>query len=250
MIREAQSVRSSIEYSGYRRLRNTFFWALIVGVTVGCVSQPEIEKKDYSKLREANPRSILVVPAINKSIDVDAPDYFLSTAVRPIAERGYYVFPVHLVKRVMEDDGLSDADLVHAADPVRLATLFGADAVFYVSIERWDAKYAVFSTTVTVEFVYVLKSGMTGEELWRNTQYLEYTPDNSNSSGNGLADLIAAAIVAAVEKASPSYIPLTQKANGLAVGSQFRGLPAGPYRADYGLDQADFEGIEPVVDDN
>ena len=75
---------------------------------------------------------------------MDAPDYYLSTAAKPLAERGYYVFPFNLVKRVMEDDGLADADMVHAADPVRLASLFGADTVFYVSIERWDARYAVF----------------------------------------------------------------------------------------------------------
>ena len=72
-------------------------------------------------------------------VDVTAPDYFLSTVPIPLAERGYYVFPVNLVKRVLEDDGLSDAVLVHSADPKRLAALFGADAVLYVTIERWDA---------------------------------------------------------------------------------------------------------------
>ena len=122
-----------------------FSVASLIVVLAAC-STPEITRKDYSKFRAANAQSILVVPAVNKSVDVDAPDYFLSTIVRPLAERGYYVFPVHLVKRVMEDDGLADADMVHSADPVVLASLFGADSVLYVSIERWDAKYAVFST--------------------------------------------------------------------------------------------------------
>ena len=221
------------------------FSVLCLGVFfLASCATTDIEKKDYSKFRAADLKSVLIVPAVNKSIDVDAPDYFLSTAAKPLAERGYYVFLVHLVKRIIEDDGLSDADLVHGADPVILAGLFNADSVLYVSIERWDAKYAVFSTTVTVEFNYVLKSGITGEELWQNTQYLEYTPDSSGNSGNPLADLIASAIVAAIEKAAPSYIPLTQQANGLAVGSKFRGIPAGPYHSLYGLDQADFEGID------
>ena len=183
------------------------------------------------------------MPAVNKSVDVDAPDYFLSTIVRPLAERGYYVFPVHLVKRVMEDDGLADADMVHSADPVVLASLFGADSVLYVSIERWDAKYAVFSTTVTVDFKYQLKSGTTGEELWATKQHMVYTPQNNNNSGSPLADLIAAAITAAIEKAAPNYIPLTQQANALALGSRYRGLPAGPFHPQYLKDQADFEGL-------
>jgi hypothetical protein len=109
-----------------------------------------LQTKDYSKFRDEDPESILIVPVVNRSADVDAPDYFLSTATLPIAERGYYVFPVNLVKRLLEDDGLSDANIVHSADPTRLRELFGADAILYISIERWDARYAVLSTTVTV----------------------------------------------------------------------------------------------------
>src|SRR5205823_6749577 len=121
-----------------------------------------IPNKDYSKLIAANPKAILVVPAVNKSVDVDAADYFLSTLSVPLAERGYYVFPVNLVKRMLEDDGLSDAALVHGADPIRLCNLFGADAVLYATIERWTAKYILLSTQVEVEFNYVLKDGKTG----------------------------------------------------------------------------------------
>jgi len=106
---------------------------------------------DYAHFRAEAPRSILVVPVTNKSVDVNAPDYFLATIATPLAERGYYVFPVNMVKSVLSDDGLSDANLVHAGDPRRLGELFGADAVMYITIERWDARYAVLSTAVTVE---------------------------------------------------------------------------------------------------
>jgi hypothetical protein len=115
-------------------------------------------RQDYARLRHTGPKSVLVVPAINRSIEVNAPDYFLSTIVRPVAERGYYVFPVNIVKRLLEDDGPSDANVVHEADPRKLAEIFGADAMLYVTIERWDAKYLVLSTHVTVALTYVLKS--------------------------------------------------------------------------------------------
>ena len=132
----------------------------------------------------ANPRSILIVPVANKSVDVDAPAYFLSTLPVPVAERGYYVFPVNAVKRVLEDDGLSDAFLVHQADPMRLASLFGADAVLYVTIERWDAQYMLISTSVTVEFDYVMKDGKTGDTIWTNHQKMTYAP-SSGEEGAG-----------------------------------------------------------------
>ncbi|MFL5312212.1 MAG: GNA1162 family protein [Myxococcales bacterium] len=201
--------------------------ALIAALAAAC-AQPA--KKDYSKLVSSNPRGLLVVPVVNKSVDVDAADYFLSTLSVPLAERGYYVFPVNLVKRMLEDDGLSDAALVHGTDPARLCALFGADAVLFVTIEQWTAKYMLLTTQVTVEFDYVLKDGRTGEELWRDHQTGVYASD---SGGGGLAGAIAAAIVA---KAAPNYMPLAREANSRAMAYPGPGFPSGPYRAEYRKD--------------
>lgn len=204
----------------------------------GCATQMQ-KKSDYTALRTEAPRSILVVPVINRSVEVNAPDYFLSTISRPLAERGYYVFPVHLVKRMMEDDGLGDANMVHVGDTQKLGKMFGSDSVMYVTIERWDAQYVVFSTTVTVELKYLLKSTVSGQTLWQNSQKLVYQPQNNNSGG-GIAGLIAQAVVAAIAKAAPNYVPLAQQANMQAIHTKGRGLPAGPYVDLYQKDQADF----------
>ena len=58
----------------------------IVVLVGGCATRPP--RYDYSQFRTEGPRSILVVPVINKSIDVNAPDYFLATIATPLAERG------------------------------------------------------------------------------------------------------------------------------------------------------------------
>jgi hypothetical protein len=200
---------------------------LLAALAAACAQAP---KKDYSKLVSSNPRALLIVPVVNKSVDVDAADYFLSTLSVPLAERGYYVFPVNLVKRMLEDEGLADASLVHGTDPVRLCTLFGADAVLFVTIEQWTAKYVVLSTQVTVEFDYVLKDGHTGEELWRDHEAGVYASD---SGGGGLAGAIIGAIVA---KASPNYMPLARRANAQAMMYPGPGFPAGPYRPEYRKD--------------
>jgi hypothetical protein len=201
---------------------------LLAALAAACAQAPKT--KDYSRLVSSNPRALLVVPVVNKSVDVDAADYFLSTLSVPLAERGYYVFPVNLVKRMLEDDGLADASLVHGTDPVRLCALFGADAVLYVTIEQWTAKYVVLSTQVTVEFDYVLKDGHTGEELWRDHESGVY---GSGDGGGGLAGAIVGAIVA---KASPSYMPLARQVNAKAMAYPGPGFPAGPYRQEYRKD--------------
>ncbi len=210
--------------------------AAIPLLLAGCALPPSDPDYDYAAFRSADPRSILIVPVVNNSVDVDASDYFLSAITQPVAERGYYVFPVNMVKRVMEEDGLADANMVHNADPTRLAALFGADSVLYVSIERWDAQYAVLATTVTVEFKYELMDGHTGVELWSTDQRIVYQPQSS-SSGNLIADLVVAAVQAAATKAKPNYMPLARQANGAAVVETHHGLPAGPYRVkEYQLD--------------
>jgi len=194
----------------------------------GCASAPP--KPNYGAFRAENPRSILVVPVINRSVDVNAPDYFLATITRPLAERGYYVFPVNMVRSVLADDGLSDANLVHSGDPRRLGELFGTDAIMYISIERWDARYVVLSTTVTVELTYRLKSARSGQELWTNHQTVVYQP---RGGGSGLGALVADAVAAAITKAAPNYIPLARQANAGAINLKRTGLPAGPHDSMY-----------------
>jgi hypothetical protein len=78
--------------------------------------------KGYTNFNAANLRSILVVSVVNNSVDVTAPDYLLSAVSIPVAELGYYVFQGNLIKRTLEDDGLSDTNLVHAESIVKFAS--------------------------------------------------------------------------------------------------------------------------------
>ncbi|GJL77493.1 MAG: lipoprotein [Nitrospinaceae bacterium] len=171
----------------------------------------------------------MVVPVINNSVEVSASDYFLSTVPIPVAENGYYVFPVNLVKRVLEDDGLSDANLVHSASTEKLCELFGADAALYIIIKRWEAQYIVISAQVTVELTYVLKEGVTGEEIWKDEQTVVYSPQGQGGGGGAIGAIIAMAIAAAITKANPNYIPLARQANQKAFAYPGPGFPHGPY---------------------
>lgn len=201
------------------------FLCLLAAVLTGCVSAPI--KKDLSAFNAAAPRSILVVPAVNKSLDVDAPNYLLSTLTVPLAEKGFYVFPVNTARFILEQEGFYEGDQVHKQPPEALAKLFGADAVLYVTINRWDAQYAIIAATVTVEFDYRMVS-KDGSEIWQATQRMQYSPQNNNS-GHPLAMLISAAINAAIARAAPNYLPLTQQANQMVFVLGPNAIPNGPY---------------------
>lgn len=188
----------------------------------GCAVQPAA--RDMDAFTAAAPRSILVVPAVNRSLDVDAPNYLLSTLPVPIAEKGYYVFPVNTTKLVLEQEGFYEGDKIHEQPAGDLARLFGADAVLYVIINRWEAKYIVITTTVTVDFDYRLVS-KDGVEIWKENQKMTWQPDNS---GGGL---LSAVINAAIARAAPNYMPLARQASNGAFVTGPRALPDGPYRA-------------------
>lgn len=197
---------------------------------IGCATVP---KKDYTALKSENPRSILVIPAVNKTVEINAADYFLSTLSIPIAERGYYVFPVDVVKHLLENDGLADSAMVHNADTGKLCNLFGAESVLYATIEEWDAKYMLLTTQVTVAFDYTIKGCKTGNVLWNQKQKMVYSPQNQNT-GNPIANLVVMAVNAAVTKAAPNYMPLARQANAMALKyPEGPGFPAGPYHPDY-----------------
>ncbi len=201
---------------------------LVSVLLMGCVTQPT--KKDMSAFTAAAPRSILVVPTINKSLDVDAPSYVLAALPIPIAEKGYYVFPVNTTKYVLEQEGYYEGERIHQQPTESLAKLFGADAVLYVSINRWDAKFALITTTVTVEFDYRLVS-KDGTEIWKENKRMQYSPQNNNSGGSPMALIISAVINAAIARAAPNYMPLTQQANQQVFVMGVNPLPDGPYRA-------------------
>lgn len=205
---------------------NRVLLSLATALLGGCVAQPT--KLDMSAFHAAKPRSILVVPAINKSLDVDAPNYLLATLPVPLAEKGYYVFPVNTTKYILEQEGMYDADQVHKEPPEALAKMFDADAVLYVQINRWDAEYLLIAARVTVDFDYRMVS-KDGTEIWKEHRTMIYSPQN-DSSGHPLAILIVAVINAAITRAAPNYLPLTKQANQQVFVLGTNALPDGPYR--------------------
>lgn len=67
--------------------------------------------------------------------------------------------------------------------PTRLGELFGAYAILYVSIDRWETQYLLIDAKVIVEFSYILKSAHDGEILWQTRQKMTYSPPNNFNSG-------------------------------------------------------------------
>ncbi|HCE3703113.1 TPA: DUF799 family lipoprotein [Vibrio parahaemolyticus] len=203
----------------------TLFLITCISLLSACQTT-QIERQ--TGFEEINPKSILILPVVNKSVDVDATLAVYSSLPVMLAEKGYYVYPSNTVKTILEYEGLYEPAEVQALPTNKLADMFGADVFLYVTIEQWDTKYVLISSTTEVEFTYTFKD-REGNTIWEAAKKMEYTPQNS-SSGNAIADLIGAVITAAIQRAAPDYMPLTRMANyQVFYTDKATYLPNGPY---------------------
>lgn len=208
---------------------------LVALLVTGCAAA----KKDYGPYYAHEPRSIVVVPALNETTALDAQSVYMTTVSRPLAERGFYVFPVFLTDLLLRDLGLPEAGLVHQLPVERFREHFGADAVLFVTITDWSTKYIVVQSSTVVTVALTLKDTRTGTTLWESTQSAQR--NSGDGGGNPVAMLIAAAVTYAINQmVEIDYRPLALLANTQAFGLQGAGLPAGPYHPDFGKDKAHY----------
>lgn len=156
-------------------------------------------------------RSILVAPVISESTQVGSDMLMYSTATFPIAEKGYYPYPVETVKMVLEQEGLYEPERVYQMDSAKLASMFGADAVLKIKVNEWDAQYAVFNTTIFVDADYALYKA-DGTELWQDKAQYAWRSDGGQTQ-TSLLGLLVAATAAAIHRSAPDFRPAV---NGLA----------------------------------
>lgn len=191
-------------------------------------------KVDYGPYRAHMPRSILVLPPRNESTDVNAPYVYLSTVSRPLAECGYYVFPVAVMDAFMKDNGLPTPDEMHSVSLSKIKEVIGADAVLYVTIEDWGQKYQIISSTTIVKARARLLDVATGTELWTGT---EQVAQGSGGAEQGIVGMLVAALVQqiAASMTDPTH-EVSQQASNAMIFNSNNGLLFGPHHPQYDSD--------------
>ena len=210
----------------------TLWLSLAVAAVFGLCGCATHNPYDYANFRAHTPRSILVLPPINESTDTRGTYGYLSTATRPIAEKGYYVFPVAEVDEMMKENGLPTAGEMQQVSLDKLREIIGADAVLYVTLKQYGTKYQLISSTTYVTADAKLVDTLTGTTLWDGNVNVAQD-SGSSSSGNPLADLVADLVVASVNQVVASSADHAHDVSRLANAQLFmnkdRGLLYGPY---------------------
>lgn len=208
---------------------------ITVALTSACVIMPPAQDQDYTAFRNADPRSILVLPPVNKSTEVVAPYSLMSQLVVPIAESGFYVFPVAVVDQTFKNNGLTVARDIHALPIQKLHEIFAADAALYLTIEQYGTNYVVLTSDTVVGVSAILVDLRTGDTLWQGAARASSAETRGSSQGGLVGMLVAAVLNQVVETVTDrSFNIAAITANRLLSADSRNGLLHGPRSKKHG----------------
>ncbi|WP_461210336.1 GNA1162 family protein [Desulfocurvus sp. DL9XJH121] len=199
----------------------------------GCAKQVT-KLEEFPGMYEEDPTSILILPPMNESTAADAKQYYSTTIQEPLAQNGYYTFPMPVTDEILRREGVYDTELLYNMPVTKFKEYFGADAVLFTTIRKWDLMYAVIAGNLTVSFDSEIRSTTSDRVLWKynGTVVVDLS---GGSGGGGLFGLVVKAVVTAVNCAAADYVPYARMANY----QSFAAMPAGKYHTRHMQDQND-----------
>lgn len=203
-------------------------WTLLVLllglVLTGCATPPPY---NYDALIAAKPRSIVVIPPANHSLEVDAPYIYLSTISRPLGNKGYYVFPVAVIDAFMKENGLPTPEEMNLVALDKIHQNIGADAVLYTTINDWGQKYNIISSNTVVNVSMRLVDARTGAQLWDAS--ISAVRSSDSSSNSLIGNLLSAVATQIANSISDQTEEVSRMAVNQAIYQPQKGLLEGPY---------------------
>ena len=209
-----------------------YWYLLIIGVVMltqtSCtvsVHKNLTKGETYAKMYEENPVSILVMPPINNTNNVEAKDLLYTSISQHIAEAGYYVVSTVMAMDVFKNESAYDAEYFIHSSLRKFNEYFGADAVVFAVIDKWAKEGFQIHTVIS----YIVKSTTTNEILFERSCDMTLNLMKTSSYGNGLAGALAGTladvIVSAIDVATTEHIEAARIANM----NVFNDIPFGKY---------------------
>jgi len=208
-----------------RLLKGIVLAVIFTTLFSGCQT---IQPYDYTAFKKSKPRSIVIIPPNNNSIEVNASYIYLSTLTKPLAEKGYYVLPVSVIDQFLRENGLPTPAEMNSIPLEKIDEHMGADAVLYITINDWGQKFNIISSVTIVSAQLKLVDVKTGVVLW---EAIAHASKDSGDGGGSIAGMLIGAIVTQVMASSidRSY-ETAMFANNIAINHESRGLLDGPYK--------------------
>lgn len=213
-----------------------FFLSISAILLTSCGTTSKVTKSTaYKGMYNEQPLTILLMPPINRSTNVESKEYFHSTLNVPLANAGFYVVPPFLSMDILKKESAYDSEMFLNAPLQKFQEVFGADLAVFTIINKWDK--SSLGSNVKVQVEYIIKSTKTNETLYTRKGEVNY--DTSVSTGAaGVFGLVADLALSALNTAATKYVGVARTCNLYT----FKDLPAGKYSPNFNLDGAEFSG--------
>lgn len=210
------------------------FSALVLIMSLSaCVSMPPAH--DYTAFKAVNPESVIILPPVNNTPEVIAPYSVMTQLATPIAESGFYVFPVAMVNQTFNNNGLTQAADIQAVPTPKLKEIFGADTALYVTIDDYGTSYVVISSETRVSVTASLVDLATGQTLWTGTATASSAEQQNANSGGLVGMLVQAAVSQIFETVTDKGFEIAaMTSTRLLSAESYNGLLYGPRSPKYG----------------
>lgn len=214
----------------------TLLGALVAAFLLfGCAQQAKTF--DYGSYKQYQPKSILVLPPLNNSPDIKGSYGVMSTVTFPLAENGYYVFPVALVDQTFRENGLTAPADMHQAPIAKLHEIFGADAALYITVEKYGAQYVLTNSVITVTAKATLLDLKSGTTLWTGAATARSDEGQQQQQGGLLGALVGALIQQVANNLSDTkQVQIAGVASARLLSARPNGLLYGPRSPLFGKD--------------
>ena len=198
-----------------------------------CVSMPPAH--DYTAFKAANPASVIILPPLNNTPEVIAPYSVMTQLATPIAESGFYVFPVAMVNQTFNNNGLTQAADIQAVPTTKLKEIFGADTALYVTIDDYGTSYVVISSETRVTVTASLVDLETGNMLWTGAATASSAEQQNANSGGLVGMLVQAAVNQIFETVTDRGFDIAAITSARLLSAEsYNGLLYGPRSPKYG----------------
>ncbi len=202
--------------------------AILCCLTITSCTPLLTKGEQYAKLYEHKPTTLLVMPPINNTTNVEAKDLMYTSISKPLIEAGYYVISPYLAMDILKNESAYDAELFINGSLAPFQRYFGADAVIFSVIDTWAKQGFGIRTKIR----YIVKSARTNEVLFEKSCNL-YLDLSSNSGSSSPFGAVANLIASAVNTAVTDHIVAARKANSYI----FSDIPRGKYHPMFMQDQ-------------
>ncbi len=149
-----------------RRYRWVWVFCILALGGTGCIGGPA---PNVSPDFKANPpRSIAVLPVLNETVNLKAPEVLRPVIFKRLSQKGYEVPAAETIDQKLLEKEIREAGQINSVTPQELGKILGADALLYSTVTECSTTYLVVYASMTVGARFWLVDAKTGDKIWES----------------------------------------------------------------------------------